>query len=163
MYLARRKGLGSDQVRSIAMSPRRAGARLTCSVSPGRPRSSFGGELWATRGAVAMLSFLPSVTTRRCSSIVSVWICRVSSVFVFRSSSETGHPSDGSAGPARSSTSRLEEIRRSIGSVGDACDNALMESIKRPHKAECIRTTVFHNGPYKTVADVDYSTAGWVD
>ena len=91
MYLARRKGLGSDQVRSIAMSPsRRAGARLTCSVSPGRPRSSFGGELWATRGAVAMLSFLPSVTTRRCSSIVSVWICRVSSVFVFRSSSETG-------------------------------------------------------------------------
>jgi transposase InsO family protein len=30
-------------------------------------------------------------------------------------------------------------------------------------KAECIRTTVFHNGPYKTLADVEYATAGWVD
>ncbi len=57
----------------------------------------------------------------------------------------------------------LEEIRPSIGSVGDAYDNALMESINGLYKAECIRTTVFHEGPFKTIADVEYATAGWVD
>ena len=57
----------------------------------------------------------------------------------------------------------LEEIRPSIGSVGDAYDNALMESINGPYTAECIRTTVFHDGPYKTIADVEYATTGWVD
>jgi hypothetical protein len=51
----------------------------------------------------------------------------------------------------------------SIGSVGDAYDNALMETINGLYKTECIRTTVFHDGPYKTTADVEYATAGWVD
>ena len=40
----------------------------------------------------------------------------------------------------------LEEILPSIGSVGDADDNALMESINGIFKAECIRTIVFHEG-----------------
>ena len=57
----------------------------------------------------------------------------------------------------------LEGINPSIGSVGDAYDNALMETINGLYKAECIRTTVFHDGPYKTIADVEYATAGWVD
>ena len=57
----------------------------------------------------------------------------------------------------------LEEIRPSIGSVGDAYDNALMESINGLYKAESIRTTVFHDGPYKTIADVEYATVGLVD
>ena len=57
----------------------------------------------------------------------------------------------------------LEQIQPSIGSVGDAYDNALMETINGLFKAECIRTTVFHEGPYKTLADVEYATAGWVD
>lgn len=30
-------------------------------------------------------------------------------------------------------------------------------------KTECIRTMVFHDGPYKTVADIELATAGWVD
>ena len=38
-----------------------------------------------------------------------------------------------------------------------------MESINGLYKAECIRTTVFHDKPYKTIADVEYATAGWVD
>ena len=38
-----------------------------------------------------------------------------------------------------------------------------METINGLYKAECIRTTVFHPGPYKTIADVEYATAGWVD
>jgi transposase InsO family protein len=57
----------------------------------------------------------------------------------------------------------LEGIAPSIGSVGDAYDNALMESIIGLFKTEAITTTVFHDGPYKTLADVEYATAGWVD
>ena len=41
--------------------------------------------------------------------------------------------------------------------------NALMESVIGLYKTECIRTTVFHAGPYRTLADVEYATAGWVD
>jgi transposase InsO family protein len=51
----------------------------------------------------------------------------------------------------------------SIGSVGDAFDNALMETVNGLYKTECIRTTVFHDGPYRTIAEVEYATAGWVD
>ena len=57
----------------------------------------------------------------------------------------------------------LEGIAPSIGTVGDAYDNGLMESIIGLFKTECITTTVFHDGPYKTLADVEYATAGWVD
>ncbi len=57
----------------------------------------------------------------------------------------------------------LEGIRPSIGSVGDAYDNALMETIIGLFKTECIRTTVFHPGAYKTPADVEFATASWVD
>ncbi len=57
----------------------------------------------------------------------------------------------------------LEQIQPSIGSVGDAYDNALMECINGLYKAECIRTTIFHPGPYMTIADVEYATASWVD
>ena len=38
-----------------------------------------------------------------------------------------------------------------------------METINGIYKAECVRTTIFHEGPYKTIADVEYATAGWVD
>jgi len=57
----------------------------------------------------------------------------------------------------------LQGIRPSIGSVGDAYDNALMECINGLYKTECIRTQVFHQGPYQTIGDVEYATAGWVD
>jgi transposase InsO family protein len=57
----------------------------------------------------------------------------------------------------------LEGIQPSIGTVGDAYDNALMETINGLYKTECIRTTVFHSGPYRRIGDVEYATAGWVD
>ncbi len=41
----------------------------------------------------------------------------------------------------------LDGIAPSIGTVGDAYDNALMETINGLYKTECIRTTVFHDGP----------------
>lgn len=31
------------------------------------------------------------------------------------------------------------------------------------YKTECLRTPVFHHGPYKTIADIEYATASWVD
>ena len=57
----------------------------------------------------------------------------------------------------------LEGISPSIGTVGDAYDNALMESIIGLFKTECIRTTVFHPGAFKTLADFEFAAAGWVD
>ena len=54
----------------------------------------------------------------------------------------------------------LEGIAPSIGTVGDAYDNALMETVNCLYKTECIRTTVFHPGPFRTLADVDFATAG---
>ena len=42
----------------------------------------------------------------------------------------------------------LEGIAPSIGSVGDAYDNALMETVNGLFKTEFIRTTIFHAGPY---------------
>jgi putative transposase len=47
--------------------------------------------------------------------------------------------------------------------VGDAYDNALMECVIGLYKTECIRTTVFHPGSYRGLADVEWATAGWVD
>lgn len=33
-----------------------------------------------------------------------------------------------------------------------------MESIIGLFKTECITTTVFHDSPYKTIADIEYAT-----
>jgi putative transposase len=76
-----------------------------------------------------------------------------------------GHSDAGSQYTAIRFTERLEleGAKPSIGSVGDAYDNALMECVIGLYKTECIRTTVFHAGPYRTIADVEYATAGWVD
>ena len=57
----------------------------------------------------------------------------------------------------------LAGITPSIGSVADAYDNALMESLIGLYKTECIATALFHHGPLKTLADLEYATAGWVD
>ena len=54
-------------------------------------------------------------------------------------------------------------ILPSIGTVGDAYDNNLTETINGLYKAECVRTTVFPAGPYKTIADVEFATGAWVD
>ncbi len=56
----------------------------------------------------------------------------------------------------------VEGIAASIGTVGDAYDNALMECIIGLYKTECVDTTVFHDGPYKTLSDVEFATASWV-
>lgn len=50
-------------------------------------------------------------------------------------------------------------IDASIGSVGDALDNALMESTIGLYKTELIN----RRGPWRTLADVELATAHWVE
>lgn len=50
-------------------------------------------------------------------------------------------------------------IDPSIGSVGDAYDNALAESTISLYKTELID----HEGPWRTLSDVEFATLGWID
>ncbi len=58
---------------------------------------------------------------------------------------------------------RLAEIGAvpSIGSVGDSFDNALAETVNGLYKTELIYGP--DQGPWKTVADVELATLGWVN
>jgi transposase InsO family protein len=49
-------------------------------------------------------------------------------------------------------------ITPSFGSIGDALDNALAESINGLYKAECVE----QDGPFRDLGDVELATAGWV-
>lgn len=58
----------------------------------------------------------------------------------------------------------LEGIAASIGSVGDAYDNALAESTIGLFKTEAVsKRSPFLIGPMKTIDDVEFATMGWVD
>jgi putative transposase len=46
----------------------------------------------------------------------------------------------------------------SIGTVGDSYDNALAESVIGLYKTECVR----HDGPFRTVEDLELATLSWV-
>jgi putative transposase len=60
-------------------------------------------------------------------------------------------------------TLSLSGIRPSIGSVGDAYDNALAETTIGLYKNECIRAdSPFRRGPLNTLGDVEYITADYV-
>jgi putative transposase len=52
-----------------------------------------------------------------------------------------------------------EGIAASIGTVGDAYDNALIESTIGLYKAELIK----RRGPWRRLAGVELATAEWVD
>ncbi len=58
-------------------------------------------------------------------------------------------------------TERLAEagIEPSVGSVGDSCDNALVETINGPYKAEVIH----RRGPWRSFEAVEFATLEWVD
>jgi hypothetical protein len=57
----------------------------------------------------------------------------------------------------------LEGIAASIGTIGDAYDNCLMESIIGLFKSECIKVGPFHDGPLRNLTDVEMATMAWVD
>jgi putative transposase len=57
----------------------------------------------------------------------------------------------------------IEGFAASIGAVGDAHDNALMETVIGFYKTECIRPGPVHAGPLRTHSDVEYAKATWVE
>ncbi|MBV8228969.1 MAG: IS3 family transposase [Planctomycetaceae bacterium] len=57
----------------------------------------------------------------------------------------------------------LAGLKPSIGSVGDALDNALCETTIGLYKTECIREgSPFRSGPIDTLADLENMTSAWV-
>lgn len=57
----------------------------------------------------------------------------------------------------------LPGLRPSIGSVGDAYDNALAETTIGLYNTDCVRAdSPFRCGPLRTLADVEHITAEWV-
>lgn len=57
----------------------------------------------------------------------------------------------------------IEGLRPSIGTVGDAYDNALAETTIGLYKTECTRDdSPFRCGPLETVSDVEQITSQWV-
>ena len=71
------------------------------------------------------------------------------------------HTDAGSQYTAVRFSERLAEagISASVGSVGDSFDNALAETINGLYKTELIKP----RGPWRTVEQVEYATAEWVD
>jgi putative transposase len=57
----------------------------------------------------------------------------------------------------------LEGMTPSVGTVGDALDNALAETTIGLYKAECVRDgSPFRHGPLATLADLEEITSAWV-
>lgn len=60
-------------------------------------------------------------------------------------------------------TLMLAGLAASVGSVGDAYDNALAETTIGLYKTECTRDgSPFRNGPIATLADLEECTSAWV-
>ena len=57
----------------------------------------------------------------------------------------------------------LAGLSGSVGSVGDAYDNALAETTIGLYKTECVRPgSPFRNGPIRTLAGLEEITSAWV-
>ena len=60
-------------------------------------------------------------------------------------------------------TLALEGIRPSIGTVGDAYDNALAETTIGLYKTECTRAgSPFRTGPFARLSDIEDATSAWI-
>jgi putative transposase len=57
----------------------------------------------------------------------------------------------------------LAGLTPSVGTVGDALDNALAETTIGLYKTECVRDgSPFRTGPLRTLADIEDATCAWV-
>jgi transposase InsO family protein len=57
----------------------------------------------------------------------------------------------------------LEGLTPSVGTVGDALDNALAETTVGLYKTECTRVgSPFRAGPIRALADLEEITSAWV-
>jgi putative transposase len=142
---------------------------------------------------VADFTYVPLVPTGFCytafvidafAGLIAGWECSASKETAFIESAllqaieyrkRQGHPIElkaihhSDAGSQYTSihfgeTLMLERLRPSIGTVGDAYDNALAETTIGLYKTECIRDdSPFRDGPLETVSDVEKITSEWVD
>ena len=117
------------------------------------------------------------------AGLIPGWECSLSKQAVFVESAirqaaeyraRQGHPITGGAihhsdaGSQYTSvhfteTLMLAGLTPSIGTVGDALDNALAETTIGLYKTECIPDgSPFRNGPLETLADVEQITSAWV-
>lgn len=57
----------------------------------------------------------------------------------------------------------LKGLIPSIGTAGDALDNALAETTIGLYKTKCVRNdSAFHSGQFQTLADIEHATSAWV-
>jgi putative transposase len=71
------------------------------------------------------------------------------------------HSDAGSQYTAIRYSNRLDDAGAvaSIGTVGDSYDNAMAESVIGLYKRECVR----HDGPFRTIDELELATLDWVD
>jgi putative transposase len=117
------------------------------------------------------------------AGLIAGWECSLSkqTVFVERAIRQAaalrarqGHPISGQAIHHSDAGSQYTSVRfaqtlllagltGSVGSVGDAYDNALAETTIGLYKTECVRAgSPFRNGPIRTLADLEEITSAWV-
>ena len=117
------------------------------------------------------------------AGLIGGWECSLSkeTAFVERAIRQAtalrarqGHPISGAAIHHSDAGSRYTSVRfaqtlllagltGSVGSVGDAYDNALAETTIGLYKTECTRSgSPFRNGPIRTLADLEEITSAWV-
>jgi putative transposase len=117
------------------------------------------------------------------AGLIAGWECSLSkeTAFVQKAISQAaacrarqGHPIGGNAIHHSDAGSQYTSVRfaetlmlaglaASVGSVGDAYDNALAETTIGLYKTECTRDgSPFRNGPIATLADLEECTSAWV-
>ena len=117
------------------------------------------------------------------AGLIGGWECSLSkeTAFVERAIRQAtalrarqGHPISGAAIHHSDAGSQYTSVRfaqtlllagltGSVGSVGDAYDNALAETTIGLYKTECTRSgSPFRNGPIRTLADLEEITSAWV-
>ena len=117
------------------------------------------------------------------AGLIAGWECSLSkqAAFVERAIGQAaavrarqGHPIGGAAIHHSDAGSQYTSVRfaetlllagltGSVGSVGDAYDNALAETTIGLYKTECVRPgSPFRNGPIRALADLEEITSAWV-
>ena len=134
-YVATWSGLAFTAFVSDVFSRRNVGWRTTCSMPTALPLDALEMALW-TRGRAGHTD-----PDGRLEGLIH-------------------HSDAGSQYTAIRYAERLADAGAlaSIGSVGDSYDNAMAESVIGLYKTECVR----HDGPFRSVDDLELATLSWV-
>jgi putative transposase len=174
----------SKQVRTTISDPAadRAPDLVDRQFGVSRPNELFVADFTYVPMSTGVFAYTAFVIDAFAGTIVG-WECSTSKVTVFveraiRQAADKrrreGNPLQGStihhsdAGSQYTSvhfgeTLALEGIRPSIGTVGDAYDNALAETTIGLYKTECVRAgSPFRTGPFVRLSDIEDATSSWI-